>query len=125
MTNVRHDWAPFALLLIDAQRDFWPEEMASSFPNFPANIARLLELCRIEGIEIVHLRAIFKPDMSDWMLKYKLRGSIPCVQGTPGVETLPFARERTGETVIVKQTFDGFFNRSCCGTCDRAANASF
>jgi nicotinamidase-related amidase len=60
-------WEQFALLLIDVQRDFWPEQMAECFPHFPANVARLLKLCRAEGIEVVHLRADFKPDMSDWM----------------------------------------------------------
>jgi nicotinamidase-related amidase len=30
------------------------------------------------------------------------------VQGTPGVEPLPFALEAPGEVVMVKQTFDGF-----------------
>jgi nicotinamidase-related amidase len=71
-----------------------------------------VKLCRTEGIQIVHLRASFKRDMSDWMVKYKLRGSIPCVEGTPGVETLPFALEESGEAVLVKQTFDGFQNTS-------------
>jgi nicotinamidase-related amidase len=108
MTNTNRDWAQFALLLIDVQRDFWPEKMAESFPNFPANVTRLLALCRGEGLEVVHLRARFKPDMSDWMLKYRLRGRIPCVEGTDGVETLPFAVEGPGEKVITKQTFDGF-----------------
>ncbi|MBI5090692.1 MAG: cysteine hydrolase, partial [Actinobacteria bacterium] len=37
-----------------------------------------------------------------------LRGRIPCIEGTPGVETLPCARELPGEPVIVKHTFDGF-----------------
>ncbi len=46
--------------------------------------------------------------MSDWMPVYKLRGRIPCVQGTAGVETLPFALDKPGEMVIIKQTFDGF-----------------
>jgi nicotinamidase-related amidase len=82
--------------------------MAKSFPHFPTNMARLLTLCRGEGIEIIHLRASFKADMSDWMPKYKLRGRIPCVEGTPGVETLPFALDNLGEVVIIKQTFDGF-----------------
>ncbi len=104
------DWGPFAVLLIDVQRDFWPEELAERFPHFPANVARLLDFCRGQGVEIVHLRASFKPDMSDWMPTYKLRGSIPCVEGTEGVETLPFALEEPGELVIVKQTFDGFHN---------------
>lgn len=102
------DWEQFALLLIDVQRDFWPEEQAQHFPDFPANVARLLTLCRTEGIEIVHLRASFKADMSDWMPKYKLRGWIPCVEGTAGVEPLPCALEEPGETVIIKTTFDGF-----------------
>ena len=110
MTKTRRDWGQFALLLIDVQRDFWPERMAESFPDFPANVARLLAFCRSEGIEIIHLRASFAPGMSDWMPVYKLRGRIPCVQGTAGVETLPFALDRPGETVIIKQTFDGFHN---------------
>jgi nicotinamidase-related amidase len=44
------------------------------------------------------------------MVRYKLRGRIPCVQGTPGIETLPFALDASGEAVLVKQTFDGFHN---------------
>lgn len=108
MTEAQRDWGQFALLLIDVQRDFWSERVAQGFPHFPANISRLLTFCRSEGIEIVHLRASFAPDMSDWMPMYKLRGRIPCVQGTTGVETLPFAIEKPGETVITKQTFDGF-----------------
>jgi nicotinamidase-related amidase len=102
------DWSPFALLLIDVQHDFWPEATAARFPEFPANVARLLAFCRAEGIDVVHLRARFRPDRSDWMVNAKLRGRTPCIDGTPGAETLPFARERPGEAVIVKHTWDGF-----------------
>jgi nicotinamidase-related amidase len=108
MAQAQRDWQAFALLLIDVQRDFWPDKLAQSFPAFPSRIAQLLALCRKEGIEIVHLRAGFRPDRSDWMVRYKLRGRIPCVQGTSGIETLPFALAAPGEAVIVKQTFDGF-----------------
>ena len=108
MPEVERDWRQFVLLLIDVQRDFWSESLAQSYPGFPDRTAELMDLCRREGIAVVHLRAAFQPDMSDWMVKYKLRGSIPCVQGTPGTETLPFALEAPGEVVIVKQTFDGF-----------------
>jgi nicotinamidase-related amidase len=107
MTAAR-DWAHLALLLIDIQRDFWTEELENNFPAFPDNVARLLDFCRAEDLDVVHLRASFKPDMSDWMPTYRLKGSIPCVEGTPGVETLPFALEDPGETIVVKQTFDGF-----------------
>jgi nicotinamidase-related amidase len=108
MTKAQRDWGQFVLLLIDVQRDFWSERVAESFPDFPTNVARLLSLCQAEDIEVVHLRASFKPDMSDWMPVYKLRGRIPCVQGTVGVETLPFALDNPGEPVIIKQAFDGF-----------------
>ncbi|HYF62697.1 MAG TPA: isochorismatase family cysteine hydrolase [Herpetosiphonaceae bacterium] len=106
----RRDWGEFALLLIDVQRSFWPESRTSDFPDFAANVERLLGLCRAEGLDVVHLRALFAPDMADWMVRYKLGGYIPCVAGTPGSETLPYAHERPGETVIIKHTFDGFQN---------------
>lgn len=110
MSETRRDWSRFALLVIDLQRDFWPEKLACCFPEFPGRIRQLLELCRGEGIEVVHLRAAFQPDGSDWMVRYRLRGRIPCVRGTPGVEPLPFAMEAADEAVIVKQSFDGFCN---------------
>lgn len=108
MADRQRNWEEFVLLLIDVQQDFWPVEIAEHFPDFPARVASLLAFCRAEGIEVIHLRARFRPDMSDWMVQYKLRGRIPCVAGTGGVETLPFALEAPGESVITKHTFDGF-----------------
>jgi len=108
MRDAQAQWERFALLLIDVQRDFWPEKLAERFPQFPDRVASLLELCRSESIEVVHLRAGFRPDGSDWMVRYRLRGRIPCIQGTPGIEPLPFSLEAPGEKVVAKQTFDGF-----------------
>lgn len=110
MSKDQRDWRQFALLLIDVQQDFWTETLAKSFPNFPENISNLLGFCRAENIEVIHIRVSYKPDMSDWMAKYKLLGRTPCVQGTPGIETLPFALDKPGEVVMIKQTFDGFQN---------------
>lgn len=110
MSKDQRDWRQFALLLIDVQQDFWTETLAKSFPNFPENISNLLGFCRAENIEVIHIRVSYKPDMSDWMAKYKLLGRIPCVQGTLGIETLPFALDKPGEVVMIKQTFDGFQN---------------
>src|SRR4030067_3382618 len=73
MTNTQPNWEQFALLLIDIQGDFWSEQAAKIYPDFPANIVALLTLCRNEGMEVVHLRASFKANMSDWMPKYMLR----------------------------------------------------
>lgn len=101
-------WDPFALVLIDVQKDFWTDEMTTAFPGFHDNVARLLALCRSEGIDVMHLRARFRQDRSDWMVRYLDKGSIPCVEGTPGEAIFPSATEAAGEPVIYKNTFDGF-----------------
>ena len=110
MLTPQHNWEPFVLLLIDVQRDFWSERAAHAHPDFPANIAALLTVCRQEGIDVIHLRASFRADRSDWMPTYLLRGRTPCVQETAGIEPLPFASEHVGETILLKHTFDGFQN---------------
>jgi nicotinamidase-related amidase len=108
METAPRNWDQFALLLVDMQRDFWSEKRAQKFPDFAENIRRLLHLCRNEGIEVIHLRAGFEPDGSDWMPNNRLVGRTPCVRGTDGIKTLPFARETGGEAVIIKTTYDGF-----------------
>ena len=107
-----NDLSSFALLLVDVQKDFWPDKLANLYPDFPENVSNLLSLCRNNGIDIIHLRASFKEDMSDWMPRYRIRKRIPCVEGTEGSEVLPFANELPGEKIFAKQTFDGFHNPS-------------
>ena len=106
--SAQRDWRRFLLLLIDVQRDFWPAATAKAFPGFPSNVERLLEYCRSSELDIVHVRAEFEPDGSDWMAPYRVKGETPCVRGTRGAEALPCAAERTGEKVLRKQTFDAF-----------------
>lgn len=103
-----NDWSAFALLVIDVQQDFWSNEVAQAFPDFPGKMARLLARCRDLGIEIIHLRAGFAPDQSDWMAKYRLLGKVPCIRGTSGAAVLPCAAALPSEVVIEKQSFDGF-----------------
>ena len=107
---ISRDWGAYALLLIDVQEDFWPPEIAAAFPDFPANVEQLLATCRDEGLEVIHLRALFRPDQADWMVRYKLRDWIPCVSGTQGAEILTCAAAQPGEKILHKQTFDGFLN---------------
>ena len=89
MTHAINDWGLFALLAIDVQQDFWGESNQKNFPRFPSNLARLLSWCRGQGLEVVHLRAGFRSDRSDWMVRYRLFGRIPCVEGTPGITPGP------------------------------------
>lgn len=102
------DWSAFALLIVDVQRDFWTQPRRRLHPEFPANLGRLLAFARTEGIGVIHLRAAFEPDGSDWMARHRLLGEVPCVRGTPGIEVLDCAREAPGEPVLWKQTFNGF-----------------
>ena len=97
-------------LLVDVQQSFWPARGRPDFPDFPANVTRLLALCRAEGLEVIHVRSRFKPDKSDWMLMYRLRvvpvSHHPCIAGQEGEKQASFAAEEPGELVVYKQTFD-------------------
>ena len=109
MEREQRDWSQFALLLVDVQQSFWPRGGKPGFPDFPANVARLLALCRTEGLEVIHVRSRFEPDKSDWMLMYRLRVPVshhPCVAGQEGEKPLSFAAAEPGERVFLKQTFD-------------------
>jgi nicotinamidase-related amidase len=110
MSDAAGDWDAFALLLIDVQEDFWTEVMSIAFPDYGENVASLLALCRNRGIDVVHLRAQFREDQSDWMVRYRLDGEIPCIENTAGAKKFGYATEAGDEPVILKQTFDGFLN---------------
>jgi nicotinamidase-related amidase len=101
-------WSRYALLLVDLQRDFWTEAVARTVPELPDRAAALITYARTEGLTVVHLRARFRPDGSDWIARYRLGNRIPCIDGTPGSVGLPFAEELPGEPVVTKQSFDGF-----------------
>jgi len=60
-------------------------------------------------LDVTHLRAEFNKDKSDWMLKYKLAGSVLCVKGAGGEIPLKCALETLAEDLIWKKTFDGFY----------------
>jgi nicotinamidase-related amidase len=109
MNTIARNWESFALLLIDVQKDFWTGKMSQTFTDYEKNVRRLLHVCRHEGIDVVHLRARFQKDESDWMVRYKFLDQIPCIEGTPGVEIFPVAEKIPGEFVIYKQSFDGFY----------------
>lgn len=102
------DWSAFALLVIDVQRDFWTAPRRRLHPEFPANLTHLLAFARAEGLRVIHLRAAFAADASDWMVRHRLLGKVPCVRGTDGIEVLACAREAPGEPVLEKQAFNGF-----------------
>jgi nicotinamidase-related amidase len=108
MATQAQNWQPFVLLLIDVQQDFWTAEMADCFPDFCDNVQGLLDLCRDAQIDVVHLRASFAADRSDWMVRYRFQNSIPCIAETEGAEPLSCATALPNEPLFFKQTFDSF-----------------
>ena len=98
-------WSRYALVLVDLQHDFWSGAAAAAAPELPDRVAALLAYAPADRLTVVHVRARFRPDGSDWMARYRLRNWIPCIDGTPGAETLPFAVELPGEPVVTKQNF--------------------
>ena len=101
-------WDSFALVLIDVQKDFWTDGMPIAFPDFGSNVASLLSLCRSQDIDVIHLRAQFKKNKSDWMPRYRLSDDIPCIEGRAGARVFEYAAARGDEPVFSKQAFDGF-----------------
>jgi nicotinamidase-related amidase len=89
------NWSKHAVLIIDVQNDSL--DNTTDFPDFEKNVAALLAFARENRIEVVHLRVTFKPDQSKtW------------VEGTPGAEVAPFAKEMPSERVFIKHNIDGF-----------------
>ena len=98
-------------MIIDIQKDFCKPMIGDqTFKVFPENVAKLLSICREKGFNIIHVRSVFQPDRSDWMLFYRPegRGQIPCIAGTEGADFTGFAEPLRSEKVIEKQTFDSF-----------------
>lgn len=96
------------LLVVDVQRDFLSPSLGVLGDGYEGRVAGLLDVVRRAGMPVVHVHSLFEPDGSDWMPRYRQRGSIPCVRGTPGAEVVPGALPIPGEPVIVKHTFDAF-----------------
>jgi nicotinamidase-related amidase len=101
-----------AVLLVDIQRDFWEPLESTGFNNFPSNITKLIDYARKKKHMMIHIRSIFKKNRSDWMLFYRPegRGSIPCIEGSKGVEFPEFAKPNKDEIILTKQRFDAFNN---------------
>jgi hypothetical protein len=107
--------ADVCLVLIDLQTDFYTRipEVASAFPQLPANVAQLIKHCRSQSIDIVHVRASYNSEQCQWWEVYHtLRPHMKQINDgrgqivTPEPET--FAAEEGHEPVIIKHTFDGY-----------------
>ncbi len=51
-----------------------PERRRRRFRSSSTNVCKLLEYCRTSGLDVVHVRAEFEPDGTDWMAPYRFKG---------------------------------------------------
>mmetsp|Transcript_13998 Transcript_13998/g.41383 ORF Transcript_13998/g.41383 Transcript_13998/m.41383 type:complete len:193 (-) Transcript_13998:144-722(-) len=99
-----------ALIVVDVQTCWWslsPCGLArAAFPNLPQRTAALLAMARVHGVPIVHVRANYEGSPHVATMR-RLNPSLNTVPILPDSEA--WARERPGEPVVFKSTFDGFF----------------
>jgi nicotinamidase-related amidase len=105
-----------AMIVVDMQNDFVavgaPMETPAARAMVP-NLARALEFCRDVGIRIIYTTHAHRGDGCDMGLFDDLWPPIASraglVDGTPGIEIYPDLAPATGEHVIKKHRYSGFF----------------
>lgn len=104
-----------ALLIIDMQNDFClpgaPFEVPSASQVIPF-IKKALEVCRKNGIPVVHVLRNYRADGSDVEItRYEsfLQVGGACVEGTQGAEIVEELKPIPGEYLIIKKRWSAFF----------------
>lgn len=100
ITTAALDPARTALLVIDAQEEYFTPGGANELPQGPAALARVQELltaARDAGAQVVHVRHVSDHPLSD---EFRV--------GTPGVEIRPEVAPVEGEAVLDKRMPSAF-----------------
>lgn len=107
-----------ALLVVDMQNDFVAEGRPQATPNARAIVEKLrtaINACRTGGIPIYYIVTVANlkdgstigpiPTVID-----VVRERRSLVEGTPGIEVYPDLAPRSEDPIIVKHTYDAFYN---------------
>jgi nicotinamidase-related amidase len=105
-----------AMIVVDMQNDFVASGAAMETPAARAVVPKLaeaLKICRHAGIKVIYTAHVHRSDGSDMGLFDDMHPPIAnrdaLVDGTPGVEIYPELAPATGEHVIKKHRYSGFF----------------
>jgi biuret amidohydrolase len=113
MTTYEPDPARTALLVIDAQREYFDADGAL-FTEHAAeildNLQALVEGARRTGTRVVFLRHVQAADGSDTGRMGDFDDTPSFVAGTPGVEIIPQLTPRDDEPVVDKTRYSAFVN---------------
>jgi nicotinamidase-related amidase len=102
-----------ALLVIDAQREYFDEDGALYTPHaaeIAENLARLVRGARDSGALAVFIRHVMAADGSDTGRMGDFDDEASFVEGTRGVEITPPLAPAAGEPVIEKTRYSAFVN---------------
>jgi ureidoacrylate peracid hydrolase len=102
-----------ALLVIDAQREYFDEDGAAYTPNAAAIVAplrALLDAARERGALVVYLRHVFAADGSDTGRMGDFDDTPSFVAGTPHIEIVDALAPRPDDPVIDKTRYSAFVN---------------
>jgi ureidoacrylate peracid hydrolase len=107
------DPARTALLVIDAQREYFDEDGALFTPHadeIRGNLVALLDAARAAGLPIVFIRHVVAADGSDTGRMADLDETPSFVEGTRGIELIPELAPRPEEPVVDKTRYSAFVN---------------
>ena len=102
-----------ALLVIDAQREYFDEDGALYTPHAAEildNLQRLVTAARASGTAVIFIQHVMAADGSDAgrMGDFDEDGDASFVAGTKGVEIIPELAPQAGEAVVTKNRYSAF-----------------
>jgi nicotinamidase-related amidase len=102
-----------ALLVIDAQREYFDPDGALFTPHaaeITGNLMRLLGVARDSGMQVIFIRHIHAADGSDTGRMGDFDDDNSFIAGTPGVEIIPELAPRDDEPIVDKTRYSAFVN---------------
>jgi nicotinamidase-related amidase len=102
-----------ALLVIDAQREYFDEDGALFTPHageIHHNLTRLIDAARAAGAQVVFIRHVMAADGTDAGRMGDFDGSPSFVAGTKGVELADGIEPASGEPIVEKTRYSAFVN---------------
>ena len=102
-----------ALLIIDAQREYFDEDGVLFTPHADeilANLRRLLEAARASGTKVLFIRHVHAADGSDVGRMGDFDDAPSFTEGTKGVEIVPELAPHADQPIVDKTRYSAFVN---------------
>jgi nicotinamidase-related amidase len=102
-----------ALLIIDAQREYFDQDGALHTPHareILANLSRLLGVARASGVQVIFIRHVHAADGSDAGRMGDFDEGASFIEGTKGVEIVSELAPSAGEPIVDKTRYSAFVN---------------